>query len=328
MGKVIKKAYGGTIPKYMAPGEAMGGTTHAVGWGRMNYHPGQKAGDQTDYGEYNILVLEYLATRADKTAPINLDELIPRWKAKLTSPSWGAWKCTQTKQTLQQVSQGVSQSQLGGMSNAMAVRHAAAHAVFRTEKDVVDAARKVMFTHRNDQALGGGEFFARVTHKIIHESLTPKEAIEAAAKSMGQWYVEKARQGIAKYEEATDPKTPLSKEEFVDDLAATSMARLWDVGKSEPIKVGKASPTEGTLPTSVYLILKYENDFTAGVKANAMIGGDSASRSIAVGMVLGAWNGVKAVPEDLQTTLNAWKKCDKMLNKLPLLSAGGRGEEL
>ena len=27
---------------------------------------------------------------------------------------------------------------------------------------------------------------------------------------------------------------------FVDDLAATSMARLWDVGKSEPIKVGKA----------------------------------------------------------------------------------------
>merc|ERR1712187_512972 len=107
--------------------------------------------------------------------------------------------------------------------------------------------------------------------------------------------------------------TPLSKEEFVDDLAATSMARLWDVGKSEPIKVGKASPTEGTLPTSVYLILKYQNDFTAGVKANAMIGGDNASRSIAVGMVLGAGNVVKGIPEDVQTTLNAWKKCDKML---------------
>lgn len=46
-------------------------------------------------------------------------------------------------------------------------------------------------------------------------------------------------------------------EEFVDDLAATSMARLWDVGKTEPIKVGKASPTEGTMPTSIYIILKY-----------------------------------------------------------------------
>jgi hypothetical protein len=29
----------------------------------------------------------------------------------------------------------------------------------------------------------------------------------------------------------------LGKQEFVDDLALTGMARLWDVGKSEPIKV-------------------------------------------------------------------------------------------
>merc|ERR1711865_515701 len=57
----IKKAYGGTISEYMAPGEQMGGTTHDVGWGRRNYHPGQKKGDQTDYGEYTILMLEYLA---------------------------------------------------------------------------------------------------------------------------------------------------------------------------------------------------------------------------------------------------------------------------
>ena len=49
-------------------------------------------------------------------------------------------------------------------------------------------------------------------------------------------------QALAKVDEATDPAQPLSKEDFVDDLALTSMARLWDVGKSEPIKVGKASP--------------------------------------------------------------------------------------
>jgi len=324
--KVIKQAYGGTISKYMAPGEAMGGSTHGIGWGRRNYHPGQKAGDQTDYGEYNVLVLEHLAKRKDKKGPINLDDLVPHWKKRLESPNWGAWKCTQTKQALQQVSQGVSYDRLGGGSNAMAVRHAAAHAVFDAEEDVVSAARKVMFTHKNSEALGGGEFFARVTHKIIHEGMTPRQAIDAAAKKMGKWYIDKANQGIAKFEEATDPSRPLSKEEFVDDLAATSMARLWDVGKSEPIKVGKASPTEGTLPTSVYLILKYQDDFVAGVKANAMIGGDNASRSIAVGMVLGAWNGVEAIPEDLKSTLNAWKKCEKMLSKLPLLKKEDKGE--
>ena len=53
--KVIKQAYGGTISRYMAPGEMMGGSTHGVGWGARNFHggngngPPQKAGEQTDY---------------------------------------------------------------------------------------------------------------------------------------------------------------------------------------------------------------------------------------------------------------------------------------
>merc|ERR1712230_116748 len=125
---------------------------------------------------------------------------------------------------------------------------------------------------------------------------------------------------LDKVREATDPESPLSKEEFADDLAATSMARLWDVGKTEPIKVGKASPTEGTLPTSVYLVLRYQDNFDAGVKANAMIGGDNASRSIAVGAVLGAYHGVDAIPQKLKATLNAWKKSEKLLSSLPLLA--------
>lgn len=318
--KVIKQAYGGVITKFMAPGESMGGTTHGVGWGRRNFHPGQKAGDQTDYGEYNVVVLEHLAKRKDKKAPISVKDFIPHWKKRLESPSWGAWKCTQTKQTLQQVSQGVSHNQLGGMSNAMHVRHTAAHAVFEKEDDVAQAARTVMFTHKNSEALGGGEFFARVVHKIIYDGMQPKEAFIAVGKKMGKWYADKVQQGINKFEEATDPSKPLSKEEFVDDLAATSMARLWDVGKSEPIKVGKASPTEGTLPTSVYLVLKYQSSYEDGVKANAMIGGDNASRSIAVGAVLGAYHGVDAIPAELKNTLNAWKKSEKLLSSLPLLA--------
>lgn len=318
--KVIKQAYGGIISRYMAPGEMMGGSTHGVGWGRRNYHPGQKAGDQTDYGEYNVVILEHLAKRKDKKAPIDVQDLVKHWKKRLESPSWGAWKCSQTRQTLDQVNQGADIRHLGGMSNAMAVRHTAAHAVFDKEDDVANAARAVMFTHRNSEALGGGEFFARVVHKIIYENMEPRQAFQKAASSLGQWYVDKVKQGIKKFEEATDPNRPLSKEEFVDDLAATSMARLWDVGKSEPIKVGKASPTEGTLPTSVYLVLKYQDNFEAGVKANAMIGGDNASRSVAVGAVLGAYHGIEAIPENLKTTLNNWKTCEKMLNSLPLLA--------
>ena len=108
------------------------------------------------------------------------------------------------------------------------------------------------------------------------------------------------------------------------------MARLWDVGRSEPIKVGKASPTEGTLPGAVYFILKYadqEDGFKKAVVANAMVGGDNASRGIAIGMVLGAYRGINAIPNEWKATLDQWDYCDNLLNQLPLLKIAASSAE-
>jgi len=107
-------------------------------------------------------------------------------------------------------------------------------------------------------------------------------------------------------------------------IALTSMARLWDIGRSELIRVGKASPTEGTLPGAVYFILKYanqEDDLKKALQANTMVGGDNASRGIAIGMVLGAFKGVQAIPATWKATLDQWEYCNNPLDKLPLLKA-------
>lgn len=320
--KVIKQAYGGkVIDRYMAPGEQMGGTTHGVGWGRRQYHPGQKKGDNTDYGLYNELVLEYLSgkKKASESKVIDLKDFVPNyWKPRLTSNSWGAWRCTQTQQALQAVQGGrTDYENLGGRSNAMSLRTAAVFAVAADENAAAKASDHTMFTHKSSEALLGGEFFTRVTYKIIHEDMAPREAFEKVRDQMKNSFVtEQVRKGLAKYEEVMDPTKPLGKEEFVDDLAMTSMARLWDVGKTEPIKVGKASPTEGTMPSSIYIILKYLDDPVMAFKANAMVGGDNAARSIPIGMVLGAYHGASAIPPELRSSLNAWKRSEKMLAKL------------
>ena len=236
----IKAAYGGNIGGYMAPGEHLGGTTHGVGWGRRNYHPGQRAGDGTDYGEYNLLVLEFLASRppAAYSTPIALAELLPFWAERLCSDAWGAWRCSQSIGTLQQLQGGERDlTRLGGISNAMSMRSAAAIAAFRDEDAAAAAARAVMFTHRAEEALVGGEFFTRVAWQVALDGATPREAIDAVSGRMSPWVQEQVDKGVAKYEEATDPTKPLAAEEFCDDLAMTSMAKLWDVGRSEPIKV-------------------------------------------------------------------------------------------
>ena len=323
----IKNAYGGIIDRYLAPGERMGGETHGVGWGQRNYHPGTVAGDQTDYGEYNVLMLEYLAKA--NPGPVSVEGIIPHWQHRLAD-GWKQWICTQTKQTYQQIMQHVPTSQLGGNSNAMALRYAAIFAYTDDEEAVVDAARKTMFTHREQTALLGNEFFARVVHRIIRKNVTPREAIDTVTKDMASpWIKNKVDQAIKKVEEATDPNQSLSTEEFVDDLALTSMARLWEVGKREPIKVGKASPTEGTLPGAIYFILKYQGDLMTASKMNAMVGGDNASRSIAVGMVLGAYHGVKAIPVAFKEDLNQWDHSENLLKTLPMLvEADSKNDEL
>ena len=319
----IYKAYGEKpIEKFMSPGEMMGGQTHGIGWGERNYHPGKKAGGSTDYGDYNILVLEHLAAISDKVRPFSVANLIPHWMNRLEN-GWGSWICTMTKETYSQVKQGVPIERLGGISNAMAIRHVAAHAYYDTEEELVDVARKSMFTHKNPEALAGGEFFARVTHRVINGA-TPSDAIEEVAVQMGGFIEGKVAQAIAKFREEADPKSSLHQEKFSDDLSLTSMARLWDVGRSEPIKVGKASPTEGTLPGAVYFILKYsdkEDGLKKALQANAMVGGDNASRSIAIGMVLGAYRGVEAIPKEWRETLDQWEYCENLLNKLPLLQS-------
>lgn len=327
----IKAAYNGrTIDEYMAPGEQMGGETHGVGWGARNYHPGTVKGDQTDYGEYNVLVLEHLANSVDDVHPFDVAEFVPVWQQRLTSGAWKQWVCTQTKQTYQQIQQGTPLNQVGGNSNAMALRHAAAFAYYRAEEDVVAAARGTQFTHRERTAHLGNEFFARVTHRVVHGGVDPLTAIEDVARESDRWIQDKVKQALEKAREAMEPGSELGGEEYADDLALTSMARLWEVGKSEPIKVGKASPTEGTLPGAIYFIVKYQSSLIDAAAANAMVGGDNASRAIAIGMVLGAHHGVQGIPEKFRVNLNQWQHSEALLDTFPLLrnAEGNRAGEL
>lgn len=319
--KKIYEAYGNKdIQNFMSPGEMMGGQTHGIGWGQRNYHPGKSAGGTTDYGDYNILVLEHLSALAKKNEVFTTQSLIPHWMNRFEN-NWGSWVCTMTKETYGQLKQNVPLQKVGGYSNAMAIRHVAGYACYNDEQSIATFSRDVMFTHIHEEALAGGEFFARVTFKVLNGS-NPKNAIEEVALNMSSFIQEKVEIAIKKVQEASDVNSQLYKEQFCDDLALTSMAKLWDVGRSEPIRVGKASPTEGTLPGAVYIILKYYDKPDAlnkALVANAMIGGDNASRSIAIGMVLGAYKGINAIKPQWLNSLEQYEYCENMLNTLPLL---------
>ncbi len=68
---------------------------------------------------------------------------------------------------------------------------------------------------------------------------------------------------------------------------------------------GRACDIRFSFPSVAQLIGRYENDYRAAQIANAEAGGDSAARALMLGLILGAYHGVEAIPEDWLSGLTA-----------------------
>jgi ADP-ribosylglycohydrolase len=61
--------------------------------------------------------------------------------------------------------------------------------------------------------------------------------------------------------------------------------------------LSSACYVEDAVPAIAFLALKYHDDIEAGLVANTNLGGDNAGRGAALGSLLGAANGLEAIPE-------------------------------
>jgi ADP-ribosylglycohydrolase len=80
------------------------------------------------------------------------------------------------------------------------------------------------------------------------------------------------------------------------DWISSKKATRWHDRPDEEVIGSKFSPAcyiDQAFPASLYLALKYHEDFSAGVIANAMVGGDNCHRGVVVGALLAAANGVE-----------------------------------
>ena len=186
------------------------------------------------------------------------------------------------------------------------------------ETFLVDSSVSTVYlSHRNRDPVKAAEFISRTLYRIIHLDMSLESALDSAAAATGDSFISsKLDDAKKKVVESLDTSSQLHREPFVDDIAITSMARLWEVGKSEPIKIGKASPTEGALPAALYLALKYKDSLPEALTANANIGGDSAARGIVVGMLLGAVHGRDALPVEWLSSLNSLSRVSTLFDNI------------
>jgi len=339
----------GEYTKYHDPGKDNNG----IGWGTANYHPGKVAGDLTDAGDIAIMLLKYLST--DYT--YNFDGFADYWYNEITINGYGscnfqsvgrdAVSCPPglkpgyinggSRRTIENIQniRGGNRLVKGDMRKKMAAdvncMVSATHflPLFLISKDetfLVDSSVSTVYlSHRNRDPLKAADFLSRALHRIIYQQMSLEDALDSAAKTTNDDFItSKLQSAKEKVKEALDTTSDLSKEEFMDDVAITSMSRLWEIGKSEPIKIGKASPTEGALPASLYIALKYKDDLPRALQVNANIGGDSAARGIVIGMLLGAVHGQDAIPKQWLETLNSFEEVQELFAQFRVNAAEKR----
>ncbi len=153
----------------------------------------------------------------------------------------------------------IQDEHIGGLAQVAAVCHVMRDADLAELRATVK--EHVGLTHAHANVLRAADTLARLLFRI-REGLTLREAIVREA---GDW------------------------------ISGTK-AEKWSEQEDTHVIGQRFSPAcyiAESMPASLFLAWKYDEDFDAGVIANAMVGGDNCHRGAVVGALLGAANGVE-----------------------------------
>jgi ADP-ribosylglycohydrolase len=234
-----------------------------------SYHAARGHGDQTHYGDQALLLWESL----EATGGFDAADFMARWRVFWADTP--AYRDGATRKTLENLAAGALPTEAGSSSSDFggAARIAPLLVALREASDeaVCEAARaQTMLTHR-DLAVGDAAcFLVRATRAILRGETVSQALHHAAEAEYGSLPV---KEHLAKAEAALPHGA-------VEAAAACGLA--CDVAQA--------------FPATLALALLYPTDLENGLIENVMVGGDSAARGLALGMLLGAREGAR-VPE-------------------------------
>jgi len=234
-----------------------------------SYHPTKDAGGFTHYGDQALCLLAFLA----RNKGFGLARFADSWKALFTNYSGYYDKATKTtlanfEAGKEPTDSGSASSDLGGASRIGPL----VYCYRNNEERLVTAAREqTAMTHNNAGVIECAEFFSRLTIRVVN-GISPSAAIDRLHNEgvLSAPLLDRIHQGT----ESANRDT----RQVISDF-------------------GQACGTPEAFPSVIHLIAKYENDLKEGLIENVMAGGDSAARGMLVGMVLGAHQGLEALPE-------------------------------
>jgi ADP-ribosylglycohydrolase len=255
-----------------------GRVSHYKAPGADSYHPHKQAGDQGHVGDQSLCLLKFLVRKKGWDPVAFIDDWLGMW------PDYDDYIDGATKATLANIQEQDEKTQGGSDSVEIAgparIAPLIAFLSDSSEGEVVNAAaEQTMLTHRSKEAEESATFLAKAGYRLIHGANLPDTLNETAP----QWALKKA--------------DSLLSENAVDAIG----------------KLGPACSISSALPSVLYLALKHGDDIETAFIENAMAGGDNCARGLALGILLGAANGISSIPEHWIADLKSAKFLDQFL---------------
>jgi ADP-ribosylglycohydrolase len=248
--------------------------------GADSYHPHKQAGDQGHVGDQSLCLLKFL-TRERKWDPSNfMDDWLGMW------PDYNDYVDGATKATLANVQNQTDKTQGGSDSAEIAgparIAPLISFLANSPEEEVVRASiEQTILTHRSPEAEESATFLAKAGYRLIHGA----NLLDTLNETAPEWALKKANSVLS--------------ENAVDAIG----------------KLGPACSISSALPSILYLALKHGDDIESAFIENAMAGGDNCARGLALGMLIGAANGISSIPEHWVEKLKAQTDLVDFLNQ-------------
>ncbi|MGD9058306.1 MAG: ADP-ribosylglycohydrolase family protein [Desulfobacterales bacterium] len=247
---------------------------------RPTYHPTKDLGEFTHYGDQSLILLESVS----ECHRFDLSDFSNRWQKLFAT--YDGYVDGATKGTLENLASGKSPSQSGSGSDDLAGASRIAALVYAYRNDlpalIASAKAQTAFTHNHEAVIESAAFFATITYQIL-AGASPTAAIEQTHKEVQ--HSESFREWI---------------QMGLGSVAQDSRQAISDFGQMCEIPAA--------FPGVIHLIAKYETDLKTALIENGMAGGDSAGRGLLVGMALGAYLGLDAIPPEWLQDMKARRR--------------------
>lgn len=249
------------------------------------YHPGKRAGDFTHYGDQTLALLRCIASRGGFSAEGWKEDWSQFWSKNTVSYRDGA-----TRQTLENLAHGSpkpsASRDIGGASRIAPIL--AAHHADPLDLRIEAARAQTALTHGDPCVHDAAELFTRWVDAIAQRQSIP----DALAMACSVNYA------------------------TLDAPSVLQTARNYASGSPQEAgeSLGLGCNVHEALPLTLCLALQFADQPRTALTTNALLGGDSAARSLLLGLIMGAAHGLIWLPPAWIDELSAKRDVETLLN--------------